>query len=51
MALNTGNENNRFKLLDGYQMHETELAGVLNLMEKRDWDFVQALWDKINDEF
>lgn len=48
IALNTGNEDNRTKLLDGYNnLDESKLKAVLGTLTKRDWDFVQGTWDLI----
>ena len=47
-ALNTGNIDNREKLLKGSNWTEEGLDAVLAKMTKRDWDLVQGIWDYID---
>jgi hypothetical protein len=48
MALNTGNESNYQKLLDGEKWNDQAVQTVLaRHMTKGDWDFVQKTWDAI----
>lgn len=52
-ALNTGNPDNMARLLaeDAHpdqRMTREDLDTVLDTLDKRDWDFVQATWDLIN---
>lgn len=47
-ALNTGNESNRKKLLEGELWDEGTLAEVLQHMSKDDWDRVQKVWDVLD---
>lgn len=50
VALNWGNEGNRSALLDDKQRQWTDaqVAAILETLEKRDWDFVQATWDYLD---
>ena len=53
VALNTGNEDNMARLLaeDAHpdqRMTQADLDAVLGTLDKRDWDFVQSMWDTIN---
>lgn len=53
VALNTGNEDNMARLLaeDAHpdqRMTQADLDAVLATLDKRDWDFVQSMWDTIN---
>lgn len=46
IALNWGNEDNRKKLVDGYNgLTEQDVIAILDTLEKKDWDFVQSVWD------
>lgn len=48
MALNTGNESNYQKLLQGEKWNDQAVQQVLaRHMSKGDWDFVQKTWDAI----
>jgi hypothetical protein len=58
MALNLGNQDNKEKMFqnapvgveDAKQWDETVVMGLLEKhLDKRDWDFVQANWDMINE--
>lgn len=46
-ALNTGNESNRTKLLDGYGWAEHQLDEMLGHLDGEDWALVQEVWDTI----
>lgn len=49
MALNTGNESNYAKLLEGKGWTDHAVQRVLNRhMTKGDWDIVQRIWDTID---
>ncbi|MFM0513099.1 hypothetical protein [Paraburkholderia sp. RL17-373-BIF-A] len=49
MALNTGNESNYSKLLEGKGWADHAVQRVLNRhMTKGDWDLVQRVWDTID---
>lgn len=53
VALNTGNEDNMARLLaeDAHpdqRMTQADLDAVLGTLDKRDWDFVQSMWDTVN---
>ena len=50
MALNMGNDGNLARLTnDKAQMHLTpaQVEAVKGMLDKRDWDFVQSVWDYI----
>lgn len=47
-ALNTGNEGNLKKMLEGYGWNERQLMDALNThMSADEWKFVQGVWDSI----
>lgn len=47
LMMNLGREENRAKLLEGYQWSLEDVMSVLNKhMVKEDWDFAQLLWDQ-----
>lgn len=48
-ALNTGNESNRSKLLNGRKWDENQLSEILGHMTEADWQFVQSLWDLVEE--
>ncbi len=48
VALNVGNADSRIKLLDGYGWTEEQLEAILDTLDKRDWDFVQSVWDYVD---
>lgn len=49
IALNQGNAYNRAAVLEGHGWTEGQVEQILaKHMDKRDWDFVQALWDHID---
>lgn len=47
VALNTGNEGNRKKLLAGRGWSEDQLSAILSQLNKDDWEFVQTQWDLV----
>lgn len=49
IALNWGNETNRKRLMDGEGWSQAQIEAVLDTLEKRDWDFVQASWDYLEE--
>jgi len=49
IALNWGNETNRARLLAGEGWTNSQVQGVLDTLEKRDWDFVQETWDYLEE--
>lgn len=49
MALNTGNDGNRQRLLTGFGWDEGKLQSVLSHLDKKDWDFAQDTWDHLNE--
>jgi hypothetical protein len=52
MALNWGNEGNRQRLLDGYNWSPEAVEAVFDrLMTVEDWEFVQGVWDTIDQLF
>lgn len=44
VALNTGNEDNRTKLLEGYGWEEGQLKAITDRLDERDWKFVKDVW-------
>ena len=48
LALNWGSEANRQAVRAGGTLNEVEIAALLTLLDKRDWDFVQSVWDHID---
>jgi len=46
-ALNTGNSDNKAKLIEGYGWSEQQLEDLLDTLTKEDWDTVQKIWDYI----
>lgn len=53
VALNTGNRENRKRILDrkvheSVRLTEGQLEALLNTLDKRDWDFVQSVWDYVD---
>jgi hypothetical protein len=50
VALNTGNEGNLQRLTDPASQGFTkaQVAEILKSLDKRDWDFVQGMWDLID---
>jgi hypothetical protein len=46
-ALNTGNESNRTKLLEGYGWADHHLDEILGHLDAADWELVQNVWDTI----
>lgn len=49
MALNTGNESNMTKLMKGYGLTEAQLQTWLDILTKEEWDFVQRVWDTLEE--
>lgn len=48
IALNAGNEGNWSKMLEGEKWNAANVRAVLDrVLTKRDWDFVQGVWDTI----
>lgn len=45
MALNSGNESNLQRLLEGRNITEAQLTEALNLLTKEEMDWVQSVWD------
>lgn len=48
IALNTGNESNRKKMLEGELWTEQQLGEILSNMSKADWGKVQRVWNTLN---
>lgn len=50
VAMNWGNATSRARVQADPSLHWTplQIAAVLDTLEKRDWDFVQAHWDYLN---
>jgi len=51
IALNWGNEKNRKRIMDAYGWDEAQVQEVLDSLEKRDWDWVQSVWDYMDTWF
>lgn len=52
IALNTGNESNLQRLLDGYGWTESAVQALLDRhMTEGDWHFVQGIWDSFESLF
>jgi hypothetical protein len=51
VALNWGNEKNRQRLMDSTGWDEAGIQSVLDTLDKRDWDFVQSVWDYLDTWF
>ncbi len=51
VALNWGNEKNRQRLMDSTGWSEAGIQEVLDTLDKRDWDFLQATWDYLDTWF
>ena len=47
VALNTGNESNRSKLLNGYGWDASVLDEILGHMKAEDWKYVEGLWNTV----
>lgn len=45
IALNMGNEINRERVLSGEKLSPGQLQTVLDTLSKKEWDFVQGVWD------
>jgi len=45
LALNWGNETNRQRVRDGRGWTDDQVQAVLDTLDRRDWEFVQAVWD------
>lgn len=45
MALNMGNSSNEQRLLGGENWTMEQIKPVLDTLSKKDWDFVQGMWD------
>lgn len=49
IALNWGNEDNRKKLVDGYNaLDEADVLAILDTLTEQDWKFVQSVWDYVD---
>lgn len=51
LALNMGNEYNRDAVMKGYGWTEAQVRAVLDHLDKRDWDTVQAIWDHLDNYY
>lgn len=45
MTLNSGNESNKQRLMDGMGLTEAQVQAVIDMLDERDVKFVQAVWD------
>ena len=48
VALNMGNATNRQRIQAAYNWLPEQIDAILQPLEKRDWDFVQEVWDLVN---
>jgi len=48
MALNWGNETNRDRVTRGYKIDEGMVNDAFDILDKRDWDFVQDVWNYLD---
>lgn len=48
LALNWGNEGNRDRIRRGYNVTDEQVKTILDTLQKKDWDFVQATWDHLD---
>lgn len=48
VAMNWGNLDNRQKLMEGYNWTEAQVQQILDLLDERDWKFVQNMWNFID---
>lgn len=48
VALNWGNEYNRDALMQGYGWTTAQVGKILDHLDARDWQTVQAIWDHLN---
>ena len=47
IALNSGNEANRLRVMDGDNWSAPQVQAILDHLSKEQWDFVQGVWDFI----
>ncbi|MDL2267207.1 hypothetical protein LJC46_04370 [Desulfovibrio sp. OttesenSCG-928-G15] len=47
LALNMGNETNISRIKDGHGWNDDQISAVLRTLSRRDWGFVQSVWDYI----
>jgi len=45
VALNWGNDTNRQRLTAGFGWTQAQVEAVLDTLDRRDWQFVQSVWD------
>jgi len=53
LALNSGNDNNKQRILDprvhpDVRLTQSQMDATLGALDKRDWDFVQSVWDYVD---
>lgn len=48
MALNWGNETNRDRVRRGYKIDDNAVQAAFEVLDKRDWDFVQDSWNYLD---
>lgn len=49
VALNWGNNDNRQRIMDGYGWDESQVQAILNSLDETDWNFVQGMWDFVDE--
>lgn len=47
VALNMGNETNINRIKEGHGWNDEQINSVISTLTRRDWEFVQAVWDYI----
>lgn len=48
IALNWGNMDSRQKVMDGRQWTQNQVESILDMLDERDWKFVQSVWDFVD---
>lgn len=48
MALNWGNQYNREAVMEGNKLSEAQVKKVLDTLDQKDWQVVQAIWDYLD---
>lgn len=48
IALNTGNESNRKKMLEGELWNESQLSEILSHLDGKDWKRIQSVWNTLD---
>lgn len=48
VALNWGNADSKQKVMDGRNWSQDQVEAILDMLDERDWNFVQNVWDFVN---